>query len=408
MRTRNKELPAALQSNGSTIVMDYGNFDQYLRDMGAPYVAVLGTMNPGNPVATSLIGTSVITDEPHGRQSVNFCRHVSEKYDSPPYDMISNYGSTWMWRRGVRAVPVSMAGFTHPQLSLPSYGMTHEAWQGMQPDISSGLSLTNSIIELKDFRRLARLLVGGAKALTSFASKVANQGITKTMAQLNLANNLALQPTLQDLSNISLKLPNFRESLRRFDAKGAKPSKRGYRKVYPTLTTVYTDGEFWYRKEVRSTYTVGGLCTYQRRTLGAYDDFLQYAGLTLTPKQAWDALPFSFLVDYVLNVGDTLERLSGSENISASWTQLCASTKTEVSVTKLLPNSGDVKYFAGGLGGPSPEGLPVAVTTSTIYERFPTNPPVWAGLESSLPKWLLPTDKQLGNAISLLRTTFKR
>lgn len=217
----------------------------------------------------------------------------------------------------------------------------------MTPKLTSGVSLVNSLIELKDFKKLALLIAQGASTIGAFASRwVTKQNCTKTMAELALFDQMALEPTLRDIFNVHQALQNLGLALERFGERGKRVSTYHYSEMIPLSSNWGTYGAtqaFWARRvelraSMKARYTVNHDGT-------ALSDLIEYFGLTITPRAIWNAIPFSWVVDSLFNIGKALEQFDESISVNLEISDWCITMVSNVDqVTAFNPENTQTGY----------------------------------------------------------------
>jgi hypothetical protein len=206
---------------------------------------------------------------------------------------------------------------------------------GLRP--VSNISLINSIIELKDFRSLPRSLrnISGIKSSMLSLFQVDSRGALrlKTLRQLlrkgadaYLQAEFNVLPLLSDISAISTAIRTVRNQLRQLVAHAGSPQKRYYtvdlrgrynnnfsNNVVPlpancrppyvacSRNVMYTAASF--NAQMMYNYTLPSWIT-EDSLMAALLDLL---GVNLNPRIIWNAIPWSFVVDWVANVNSWLD-----------------------------------------------------------------------------------------------------
>ena len=204
---------------------------------------------------------------------------------------------------------------------------------GLRP--VENISLINSIIELKDFASLPRTLKNVGSLASSALSYLRKRPGYKTMTLRNLLRKGAdvylqaefnILPLLSDISAVSTAIRTVRNRLRQLVSHANSPQKR-----YNTVNLLHT-----YRNEnsvnsiplptncVPRNIVCGRNVTYRvaqfnaqmmyRYSLPSWvtEDSLMAAlldmlGVNLNPRILWNAIPWSFVVDWLANVNSWLD-----------------------------------------------------------------------------------------------------
>jgi hypothetical protein len=191
----------------------------------------------------------------------------------------------------------------------------------MLPTVTSGLSLVNFVLELKDVRRMFTVWNKRKSALGNVAN-----------AHLNVS--FGWIPFFSDIASIVRSLQTLETKLKRLEGRAGKISTRRYSLNLPTDADLTIDENLlvdytymgipsgtwgaWdpvkFRRLTRYSaqpvfhaklvyrYTMPGAKGVMRKIRG----YLSTLGLNLDPSIVWNAIPFSFIVDWMLDVGKFL------------------------------------------------------------------------------------------------------
>lgn len=197
------------------------------------------------------------------------------------------------------------------------------AVQSMWPKIKTEMSLINSIYELKDFKTTPRMVADWGKLLLSKKS-IPLRRVVRELANANLFNSFALQPLMSDIAALRTAISTLNSRVQnllklqdrwivshyqeRIDAPhNTEASTGGYSRYSTGTTTVRStllDWSAWYRAQMEFSYK---LTSYQRehaRELAILDSL----GINYNPAIIWNALPWSFVVDWIFRVGKFLDQ----------------------------------------------------------------------------------------------------
>lgn len=232
--------------------------------------------------------------------------------------------------------------------------MANEACSFMVPRLNEGTSLVNSILELRDLKRmnpipsLRRLqgrhltlkkLSGSASERKKFMSEIATR---MNNAHLNAA--FGIVPFLTDIISIHDELVGLAEKLARLKRSMGKRLQRHYKRVLPVSQGVLADTQ-WETTQIERSWV--GQCQYDRAGLSTrpkprfyqrsrwvkrpvYHATMRYSytlpeadskheevlakldtlGVRLDPSIVWNAIPFSFTVDWVVDVSGFLQKMA--------------------------------------------------------------------------------------------------
>jgi hypothetical protein len=230
-------------------------------------------------------------------------------------------------------------------------------------------SILNFIWELKDFRQLASafwkrknrmkaLILGDEGAANSTLIKEFEKKTLKSLSSSYLNYNFAWAPFVSDIQRIWDKLHNTVKTLENLWARQGIPQTRHFDKPIDGVdervddwgdTMVNHTGSFYdiysnlhrlqsswrsyyellpeYRATMRYTYQAPGVLDTKNKILGWLDAF----GVRLDPSIIWNAIPFTFLIDWVVDVGGFLRRFKVDNlNLNVTIEDFCSSQKVKV------------------------------------------------------------------------------
>jgi hypothetical protein len=141
--------------------------------------------------------------------------------------------------------------------------------------------------------------------------------------------------------------------------------------------------------------------TYDYKTRGLTDALKRYYGLELNAGVVWNAIPFSFLIDYFIGIGDAINRMATDPNVLLSMSQYCESRLVRVKSGLLFNGSCDAKYRWVVIinGKPALDRDVICAYEGTLYERRVVPPR--KGM--ALPRLKMPSVKQALNMVALAR-----
>lgn len=304
----------------------------------------------GQPV----YGKTELMKDQLGRRKTNTCWHDSIVLTYPSlsatgYARTSNgspsfvkeefTGTCWIAQKSWNNAAWGLA----EQDSLASIRtLSSEAVQGMWPEVESQISSLNFAIELPETKDILRTIKDYGLFLRN--NKKSLRDVIRQLSAGHLTNEFGIQPLIGDIQGLSLAMRRARQDADRILRNENKDLVSHWRrwKTYPALTGYQThfndaNGLTRFRLEVaasRGKYTATMRYRYR---LPDYDRKFIYAlakldalGLTLNAATVWNALPWSFVVDWVLRVGDFLDqfKVRGVEPI-VEITDFCHSWRHE-------------------------------------------------------------------------------
>lgn len=309
------------------------------------------------------------------------------------------------------------------------------AWWSMQPRFEGEFSALNFIYELKDFKDIVRHIgkfslsgvVNNVKALKrklTYAQTRVKQGstssnlvrtasqATKTMAEVHLAKVFAVDPTIRDLTTLHGQLVTLiKDVQQQFFDRGKDKQSSHYSETIvddQTLPVYYDKNKYWMRIGTRLhvLFTATMEYRYEYTMRSWFDALKRYYGLNVNASVVWNALPFSFVLDYFLKVGQAIDFMHTDPNVELRLMQYCESLLVTASCgthyvpderASMLINGGSHRNDSDDLS-PFPYEL-IAGYKGTWYTRNVTMP----NKGTALPRLTLPSSKQVGNLVALLR-----
>jgi hypothetical protein len=298
----------------------------------------------------------------------------------------------------------------------------------LYPRLKQEMSLINTFIELKDFKSLPRTLQRLRKLPQVLADKkkiYTLMEVLRTGADSYLQKEFNIDPLVSDVCGIFRALVNVQRRINALVTLHGSVQRRHYRFAWlenqPTdevvggpPATSYNPVYKWGTADVvtnyRHTYLVEpeqtifhveaemniNFSQYQRENallLGLLDAF----GVNLNPAIVWNAIPWSFVVDWLWSVSSWLNRFQ-VQNMEPQINVLryLWSVKRVRKITRYLSiyNDADVQLFPPYLFYQTGK-LPVMVWKETTYRRQTSRP----RMSSILSSGLSPKEISLGAAL---------
>lgn len=137
---------------------------------------------------------------------------------------------------------------------------------------------------------------------------------------------------------------------------------------------------------------------YEYRLRRPEEGFLDYWGLRVTPEVVWNALPFSFLLDYVLQVGNSIRRMEVDQHVTLHDLLYYESLLSYSQSGTFIYNPTTRIYYKGKM---KYAGTPAFLSgaEATYYERYFAVP----NFGPALPKPVKIKPGQAANVAALLR-----
>jgi hypothetical protein len=263
------------------------------------------------------------------------------------------------------------------------------AFQYLKPDLTA-LSVPNFFLELDDVMKLFQL----------WKRKL---GLAKNLAGLHLNYAFGWKPFLSDIKQMVAVLTGLMDKLKAFEEQANKICKSHY--FFPSETTSKS-GSFiyggshkcnWYGKVTRtkSAGLIFRALPFQvtepyMRMLRAYLDAL---GFELNPRIIWDAIPFTFVLDWFFGIGSWLDTHKyDTLEIPFVYVDCYVQYKQTVEISSNLNMWSEIPTVQTSAY------LPTWITSQKYFCRVPVAPSdsVFRGLG-----WRLPTNRQARLLVSL-------
>lgn len=297
-------------------------------------------------------------------------------------------------------------GFVPPPSNLNDLIAT--AYRSMAPGIKRELSLINSLVELKDFRSLPSTILHCKDTILRSGYSLLLEGRKAIRQYLRAGSDAYLQaqfnimPLLSDISGIHAALVRTESQVRDILLRMGKRQRRHFRcflaedaDFQSSSFTDHWDGQtpfegnltyhtgVWdvtstrevftspaqFHAEMEYTYSLSQFQVEHARILALLDGF----GVNLNPTIIWNAIPWTFVVDWLLGVSSWLnsQRLNNMEpqiNIhNFLW-----SIKRHRQITNTQTVSVQSSY--SGVDPPLVSKRSLPVVTETAYRRQPGIP----------------------------------
>jgi hypothetical protein len=329
-----------------------------------------------------------------------------------------------------RAAMPGGLGLNNAKVELaPSFtgtdGASRRAWWSMQPRFEGEFAALNAIYELKDFKDIAKRISSfrPSKVLSSVASikrqirrfraqlrngsniqnaRHALNLTTKTLAEVHLTKVYAVDPTVRDLGTLYGQLQTLIKDVQQeFFDRGKNTQSTHYSEVLEQedQVTVGTNNNYWQSTGTQSLTLFTATMEYRygykmRKELAALK---RYYGLNLNAEVIWNALPFSFVIDYFYKVAQALHTMQTDPNVELRLLQYCESVlKRKTAGVHFNGASGSSLYY-----NRHENSKPTLLTgyQGSWYLRRVTTPNKGA----ALPRLTLPSSKQAVNLVALVR-----
>lgn len=287
------------------------------------------------------------------------------------YPRISSERFGWVYESSTRRYMHGYAGFSN-QAGHPSFAPKRPNWwQTTLPHkeaadffnsggVGTEVLLPNFLIELPSIKSTFSFVKQGLKKGRDVVDKTALIGSGGF-----LSYNYGIAPLIADLKAIGGYVESLQKRLEWLLANDGKVVSLDFRKsLYkPSATVSVTASHYWNVVEYSQSYHA--FCRWTVRydpVRSAWEKlkyFNRYFGTTRLLSVAWEALPYSFLIDYVTNIGSLLTQLELPTSLDPS----CEGVGWSQKETMVL----DLKYRPPG-------GLPHTRIGKVSYKRYIRRP----------------------------------
>jgi hypothetical protein len=219
------------------------------------------------------------------------------------------------------------------------------AYKNMLPVIRPRLSLLNSIIELKDLKSLPRTLgriasigthhAGTLKTiLRSWANvkKSGSRGV-RTVADSYLQTQFNIQPLLSDIAGLYRAILQTEAQMYRLLSEAARPQRKYFKYTFDEIRPESYEHLNYYQTPDFNWPWFDSICTFQTRPQQSVFNaeieynyyypqfmreharvlaFLDALGVNFNPAIIWNAIPWTFVVDWVIGVSQWLDQFKTS------------------------------------------------------------------------------------------------
>jgi len=365
-------------------------------------------------------------DDPTGKRGLtHFCSHVRTDDEYNPYygrwfsplaGTFVTYSSHHMIKhaKGLsNAVPPPLDA-TPSRVPANWESWSAEAWSSMKPAIKQKLSLVNFVVELKDalsvkqfftnLKNLAAFFFNLLKGNQSFRHrrKVIGLSTAKQLSGLHLQYSFGVAPFIGDVIQIIDAIVAFRDKYADLVANAGKPVLRHYQRQLTSEEVLNRSYGISYEEtlQIQDTlapvvYRASARYAYRMPPEGKWIDnqckyLLDFLGVKSNPRIVWDAIPFSFVLDWAFGVGSWLSSLE-TRNLELEYELSDFGHSYSETVTTVVHSA---------FGSPaSTVDIPLCTRTTRRYLRKPSYP-AGARIRSKLP-----TGREFALGLSLIVQT---
>lgn len=391
----------------------------------------------------AFVGQQMFSSTHNPRPRFNNCRNYKVKGVGLPVTYCNqayNRTNYYYWAEMTRySIPLGSSSLLAQPSDPSSYwgkcdAIQRRAWWSMQPRFEGEFSALNFIYELKDFKDIARHLlrispssvvdmVRNLKRKLTYAQRRVAEGsasstlirtanaATKTLAEIHLTKEFAVDPTIRDLTTLHGQLITLVKNVQQeFFDRGQDIQSTHYSELIEenaSALAIGTGNAYWrgtgsYTKAV---FTATMEYRYDYLLRPWFEALKRYYGLNVNASVVWNALPFSFVLDYFYKVGQAIDFMNTDPNVELRLNQYCESILTEAnSGLCYVTDPRAAVLINGGVRLSEPDDPPrfgeiISGYSGTWYSRRVATP----NKGTATPRLSLPSAKQQRNLVALVR-----
>jgi hypothetical protein len=273
------------------------------------------------------------------RAKSNYCYHLKERFFYPggtdvlslsnnsPAGWTTDYRGHHANACNARATIVNAANTALVNTRGGVLGAYGQAWindffSRVQPDLTT-VSVPNFLLDIKELTRLYELWVDRSARFPRYIKNVKHatkKDVVNSIPDKFVAYKFGWKPTVADLTDMITATIGLRKKIAEFQDKLGGLYQRNSSVIHglPTSaagTTVYPSGGHSCTWTANCQRKVEASVTYAAMPIAAIHSLdlvlrglLDSMGFELNPRIIWDAIPFSFVVDWFFDVGSFLGR----------------------------------------------------------------------------------------------------
>lgn len=345
------------------------------------------------------LGSAAVTTSGHYQNVVNAVRT-----SSPPWSLYSgSFGAPGHLDDGIGQLYIPTAavrGFINPPSGLDS--LIIGSLRAFIPRIREELSLVNSVIELKDFASL-KGTIRGLKGLKKLKLRKGRRfssirEMLRVAADVYLQNKFNIQPLISDIRGIYLAVAKVERRLNELVSRAGTLRTSHYSRetetagVSESTTGPHLVGSFrlvggqgdllGYASAVETRYVNSGAGVFHAEIQYNfhYSEYqienarclalLDALGLNFNPQIVWNAIPWSFVIDWLIDVGQWLkDRRFQHMEPKMNIMQYLWSIRRSRTILVTSKVTSPIYYPGTGLPGDYVQSITHPVVQQTAYRR---------------------------------------
>ena len=259
-----------------------------------------------------------------GKESFNDCFHFKDKFTL--HKQLPKFGFCFSSSTYAQTTAYGGCHQPTPPPSIADIPITNEmraeAWASLKPQLNDGFSLANFVFELRDIRDLVRTIPRLRRYLAN--TNTSGWG-SKPLAEVILAYSFGLLPLISDLKGIIDNILNADKAINKFLSDGKRLESYHFSKElgFHEDVTYVTSGIV--KTTYKAVYHATLRCKYDYKVDNS--TFCRLAGCRITPEVLWNAVPWTFVVDWIYKVGDFLAQFDNDPGLTVHINDYCDSIK---------------------------------------------------------------------------------
>lgn len=308
----------------TTVIGELGGDDRRLEEAVDTYGHL--------PARTGLVASNASSITYDVGNKFNFCEHeydelmVSASADAP-------YSRCWYSPNEDTFRTSCWKGIHEPEYPVDpivldvTESMRKRAWDAFYPDINNGLQLAVSIYEFRDFSRMLKTAKTLKKAFSGLRKAKLPANLGKLLSDSFLSYSFGVKPMLSDLEGLARDVLDMRATVNKFINNGKKAQPYHYREELVNQTThvLHGNGEITRRSIVEYFATIK--LSYEYEVPPNWEVLLRIGGLRVTPSTVWNAIPWTFVVDWLISITDFLEQFDRDPHVVVKVHDYCDTIK---------------------------------------------------------------------------------
>lgn len=300
-----------------------------------------------------------------GRHVMRNCVHTKSQFDWIGLN-------TYAYSSANYDIVYENCGFAGPFLAVDSStyepdifalgSFSARAFQAMEPNFQGDISVTNFLLELVDIKRLIKLglkwkgMLYNFKQTTAYLNKLPHlqtaKVLLKEVANGHLSLAFGIKPFLRDVIGMYSEISTLSDRIADFLEKRGTDQARHYHEVLfdggGNADTINHSANLVQEVDYTSKTDAWATMYYRYQCpditeMGQMVDIIRDSlGLRFGLAQIWEAIPFSFVVDWFVKVQDFLEQFNKPLfGVDLTVVDYCITHKTQTRVVNSMTSSGN-------------------------------------------------------------------